>query len=347
MMRMPSPSLRGSISPTGLPAVDDDREPVQQHQADEPFPLELSSRSDARLGIRETFVHPRLGGIRSIGVLAEPQGRCGNIVWVVVPSFGMEQMYLQPLEVAAARRLAALGFPVLRYHGRGYGDSSVAPQEVDFGAHLSDTLDAIREALGRTGIARAGLIGARVGAAVAVLASQRVAVCAMALWDPITSGSSYLAATFRALMAEELAGGQRDTDTPREPAEALERRGLLEIQGNFPLTQASARGLESLDVVREVTGPVPDVLLVQVSRGPTPQVGLARLRDRLRMLGSRTTVEVVTDREAPLFGQQRFRSSGTGSKSDGQVALTAELVAATERWVAASFGETAARESAG
>jgi pimeloyl-ACP methyl ester carboxylesterase len=344
---MPSPSRRESTPRTDLPAVDDDREPVQRRPVAEPFPVELSSRIDASLGIRETFIHPRLGRIRSIGVLAEPLGKSGDLVWVVVPSFGMEQMYLQPLEVAAARRLSALGFPVLRYHGRGYGDSSVAPQEVDFGAHLSDTLHAIREALGRTGIARVGLMGGRVGAAVAVLASQRVAVSAMALWDPVTSGPHYLTATLRALMAEQLAGGQRDTDAPMEPTEALERRGLLEIQGNFPLTRASARGLASLDVVHEVTAPVPDVLLVQVSRGRTPQSGVERLRDRLRMLGSRTTVEVVTDREAPLFGQQRFRSSGQGSKSDGQVALTAELVATTERWVAASFGQTAATEAAG
>ena len=39
------------------------------------------------------------------------------------PSFAMEQIHLGRMEVVMARVLAAAGFPVLRYHGQGYGDS--------------------------------------------------------------------------------------------------------------------------------------------------------------------------------------------------------------------------------
>ena len=65
----------------------------------------------------ERFEPLELGGVSSLGVLSTPIGQHLDLGWVICHSFGMEQTYLQPLEVAMARSLAAQGFPVFRFQG--------------------------------------------------------------------------------------------------------------------------------------------------------------------------------------------------------------------------------------
>src|SRR5438105_5545724 len=81
----------------------------------------LPSYRDRRIGIEERFLQPVLAGDRTIAVLSTPLDGPRSLGWVICHSFGMEQIHLQPLEVAAARRLAAAGFPSLRFHAPGCG----------------------------------------------------------------------------------------------------------------------------------------------------------------------------------------------------------------------------------
>src|SRR6266700_317202 len=76
---------------------------------------------DSALQIRETFVQPRIGGAQTVGVLSTPLDSTPTGGWIICHSFALEHVYLQSMESAVARRLAATGFAVLRFHSQGYG----------------------------------------------------------------------------------------------------------------------------------------------------------------------------------------------------------------------------------
>ena len=116
----------------------------------------LRSYVDRGLGIQETFVQPLIGGGRTIGVLSGPLDSPPLGGWVVCHSFGLEQVYLQSLESALARRLAATGFAVLRFHGRGYGDSELGTEHISLRSHVDDAQDAARVLSEATGVERIG-----------------------------------------------------------------------------------------------------------------------------------------------------------------------------------------------
>src|SRR3954469_17569395 len=129
----------------------------------------LRSTEHRSLGIRETFVTPDIGGAPSVGVLAEPLERpVAYLGWVVCHSQGLEQRYVEPLEVDLARGLAARGFRVLRFYCQGYGDSFTLDVQPALSTHLSDTYEAV-ELVRDLGASKLGFIGSRYGAAVAAL----------------------------------------------------------------------------------------------------------------------------------------------------------------------------------
>src|SRR4051812_9224642 len=101
------------------------------------------SHRDTSGGYRERFVRLRVGTGLTFGVLSMPLGRPRGVAWVSCHSFGTEQLELQRLEAATARRLSAAGFPVLRFHCQGYGDSEDDPGGAGLSTQVTDTLDAM------------------------------------------------------------------------------------------------------------------------------------------------------------------------------------------------------------
>ena len=97
---------------------------------------------DPAAGYSEEFIQPRLGLGNTVAVLSTPLGPSASLGWVICHSFALEHVYLQPMETALARRLAATGFAVLRFHAQGYGDSELDSDQVTLHSHVEDTLDA-------------------------------------------------------------------------------------------------------------------------------------------------------------------------------------------------------------
>ena len=156
------------------------------------FALErLRYRESSHLGIREEFMRANLGGGNSVAVLSSPLGDRRALGWVICHSFGLEQGDLQSVETPLARQLSANGFPVLRYHGQGYGDSDFPAERVSLQSHLTDALDAAGTLTDKTGVSSVGLIGARFGATVASLIADRLNATALVMWDPVINGRSY------------------------------------------------------------------------------------------------------------------------------------------------------------
>ena len=107
-------------------------------------------------------------------------------------AFGMEQMHLSRLEVRIARRLAALGFPTLRYQGVGYGDSDGSSGDVTLSTHRRDLAEAASVLRELSGQDEVGLIGIRLGALVAAITADEVGAPLLGLIDPVVSGSHYV-----------------------------------------------------------------------------------------------------------------------------------------------------------
>jgi pimeloyl-ACP methyl ester carboxylesterase len=285
------------------------------------------------LGIEERFHQPTLAGDRTVAVLSTPLGGARPMGWVFCHSFGMEQMDLQPFEVAAARGLAGAGYPALRFYAPGYGDSSTLQMETAEDSHLRALLGAVEFLVQETGVPAVGLVGARFGGALAAMAADRSNATALVLWNPVVVGRLYANELLRAEAASSLVRSVETGEQAATPARILEEEGLVPVQGGaFPLRRAIYEWIRSIDLTGQLARFPGDSLVLQVSRGPTIRKDLRDLAERLEQLGGRCTLEAVTDEGASTFGFNRYRFTLEGTKQDAQAAISEAILSRTLRW---------------
>jgi pimeloyl-ACP methyl ester carboxylesterase len=307
----------------------------------DPALLERHRRfEDPRAGISEEFLRPTIGGARTIAVLTRPTGPSRDIGWVVCPSFGEEQAHLYRLEVMTARALAAAGFPALRFHGQGYGDSEGASRDVSLASHLADAADAVAVLREGTGLERVGVVGGLLGGTVAALTADRLGLPLMAMWQPACEGDSYVRSLLRGLTLSRLAG-RAAVEGPSSDAdeEGLRRRlaetGWLDVNG-FVLSAAAAAEIGRTDLGRELTGFRGRGLVVAVTRSGRVDPSLEALVARLQRLGGRAELSVVTDAQAALFGRTR-----SGGGVDLAYGLEDRIAGTTVEWCLRADGGSA------
>jgi len=293
----------------------------------------LSEVEDRRAGIRERFLRPTIGGGATVAVLSSPLGPARATGWVVCHSYGMEQVNLATHEVPIARALAAAGFPTIRYHGQGYGDSELPAEGVGLASHLRDAVDAA-EVLGETaGVTEIGFLGARFGGMVAALAADRTGAAALVAWEPVVRGRPYARSLLTLSVMLQLMHHQRDGGDAPDPEKELTRNGVLDVQG-FPLSREMYEELVALDLAESLGSFRGRSLIVQISPGPDPRPELERLVARLRELGGTSDLGVVVDDRANTFAEPRFRPISGGHKADIQAELGRTLLARTIEWCA-------------
>jgi len=92
-----------------------------------------------------------------------------------------------------AERLAAAGFPVLRFDYRGTGDSSGDEHESGrVAGWLSDVALAAEEVRARSGVGRVSLVGLRAGATLAAVAARANEVDSVVLWSGYPTGAAFV-----------------------------------------------------------------------------------------------------------------------------------------------------------
>jgi pimeloyl-ACP methyl ester carboxylesterase len=293
------------------------------------------------LGIAERFLTPTLGGGKTVAILSTPIGREPAAGWVLCHSYGLEQINLYALEVPLARTIAAAGNAVLRFHAQGYGDSAIPHEEVSLASHLSSAIDAVDVIRTEAGISEVGLFGARFGGAVAATAADRLAqdgvgISALALWEPMVRGRSYMQALARMSVLSELISSGRESGTARDPAEILRESGVLDVQG-FPLRQETFEEVSAVDLLQELRVFQGRSLVVQVSKGERVRPDLQRLMEHLQGLGGDATLEVVTDPKADRFGRPRYRGMANGTKADTQQSVADAIISMTATWCAGAL----------
>ncbi|MDP9342160.1 MAG: alpha/beta fold hydrolase [Actinomycetota bacterium] len=293
------------------------------------------SYRDTRLDIEERFLQPVLAGDRTVAVLSTSLAETRPMGWVFCHSFGMEQIDLQPFEVAAARQLAAAGYATLRFHAPGYGDSSTFQMETTEDSHLRALLDAVGLLVDQTGLSTVGLVGARFGGALAALAADRCQAAGLVLWNPVVLGRQYAAELLRVEAASSLIRSVETGERGPTPSRILAEEGLVPVQGGaFPLRKPIYEWIRSIDLTTQLTRFHGDSLVLQISRSPTIRKDLRELAERLEHKGGRCSLEAMTGEGASTFGFDRYRFTRHGTKKDVQTTISEAIVSRTVRWVA-------------
>lgn len=297
---------------------------------------------DPRSGVTERFLQPTFDGTRTVAVLSMPLSDPLPFGWIITHSFGMEQVHLAPLEVALARRLAAMGYPVLRFHARGCGDSEAPTETYTLRSHAEDTAKIAESLLESGAVERVGIIGGLLGGSMAAVAAAKVGAAGLILWEPIVRGTDYLQVLARSAMVVELANGTKAAAAEHDPLELLARAGVVDVQG-FPLRLEVADELRAFDLLGHDPSPLAAAsLILQIGRTDAPRAQLQRLADRIEARGGRGTLEVVNHADAWMFGQSRYRSVEKGGKLDRQESLSEAILERTLRWVrSGSFADAA------
>jgi pimeloyl-ACP methyl ester carboxylesterase len=129
-------------------------------------------------------------------------------------------------EVSLARRLAAAGVPVLRYHPRGTGHSDGARTDLTLDSLVADAAVVLDRARDQLGVDRLAVLATRFSALAAAEATRGTGT-PLALWEPVTRPRAYLRAGLRARAVARL-GSAGELE---EPGDELARQGWLDVLG--------------------------------------------------------------------------------------------------------------------
>lgn len=128
-------------------------------------------------------------GRRLFGCYHPPVGGGGLFGVVICNPLGAEYFPAHKTVRLLARHLAEHGIHVLRFDYFGTGDSDGSEADATIDSCVRDVCEALEELRDVGDTTRAGLIGIRAGAIVAVhAAAMHKGIARLVLWDPLTEG---------------------------------------------------------------------------------------------------------------------------------------------------------------
>jgi alpha-beta hydrolase superfamily lysophospholipase len=190
-----------------------------------------------------------------------PPGRSTDSAVVVCKPFGYEAICSHRGVRAFADAAASLGLPTLRFDYTGTGDSSeIDPAADQLEIWTSDVVAAVHEVRRLTGARRIYLLGFRLGALLAMLASARCdAIAGLVLVAPIVNGRRFV----RELRTMRLAATMG--------AEPYRDSGVMEVSG-FVLSAATIQALGNVDLKSPKLPPGAEMLVIDGSSMPLARV---------------------------------------------------------------------------
>jgi exosortase A-associated hydrolase 2 len=183
-------------------------------------------------GPSEESVEFESGGLTLRGVVHRPAHDPPAVGIVFVHPFAEEKKSAHRTFVEMARAAADAGCAVLRFDFRGCGDSDGLFEEADLQAWRADLRRAFALAKETLGRPRMGLLGLRLGAALAAeLAEEELELAFLLLWEPVADGERYLSLTMRRSMMRrkltEHEGGEALAEEGQEEAGEVDFDGYL------------------------------------------------------------------------------------------------------------------------
>jgi len=225
---------------------------------------------------------------------------------VHVHSYGIEQVATYRIEVEFARAAAAAGFPVLRFHMTGAGDSFGEFSEITIDGMVRDVVLAVRS-LEERGLAADGrapiLLGVRLGCDIAIRAAAALGgVRALILWEPVADPRAYLESILRSRIISALAQGQKSGDTVASLVETLTRDGVVDVLG-YPVHKRIYSEAAALEIGALPGGgpPARDALVVSIGKRQKPTARCAEIASRLAEVGARVETRELREDAAWQF----------------------------------------------
>ncbi|MGH2806114.1 MAG: serine aminopeptidase domain-containing protein [Actinomycetota bacterium] len=228
-------------------------------------------------------------------------------------------------EVLLARRLAATGIAVKRFHYRGSGHSDGATSAVTLQTMVDDALAAAAE-LERNGVGRIAFMGTRWGAVVAARAAATRGA-PLLMWEPVMQASRYFDEILRFRLMREINEDPTSSLVQQDLIDELHLTGNVDVLGHtleLSLFE-SAAGTSLAGLVDDSTSPA---LLVQIGVGRSLRKEYVALAAGMRSRGADVTTEVVVDREAWWISGDRWPVHETHPPTE-------KLVDATVAWATA------------
>ena len=192
------------------------------------------------------------------GLLHLPQGEeLADVGVVICNPFGYEATCAHRSIRAFAESACNLGITVLRFDYRGTGDSDdIDPSADQLEAWTEDVCSAVAELRRLTGLRQVCVLGIRLGALLAISATQQGAVVDGAiLIAPIVNGQKYLRELHRIRLGSNLTAG---SDPPPE------ERGLnasMDVSG-FSLSAATVAAIARIQIDHSARPPAPRTLII-------------------------------------------------------------------------------------
>ncbi len=183
---------------------------------------------------------------------------------VICASWGSEYQYAHRALRVLATRLAERGLHVLRFDYSGTGDSWGDTSDADVSRWTQDASLAIQELRAISSVQQVSVVGLRLGALVAAIASsERADVRRVAMWDPVHDGPEW------AQRMQASTTGQVDT-TASHPVEF----------GNRLVSPALLRQFLAVGPDRYPGAPAEQVLLLHTIKGePSAEPRLRHIRN--------------------------------------------------------------------
>ncbi len=225
---------------------------------------------------------------------------------VHVHSYGIEQVASYRIEVEFARAAAAAGFPVLRFHMSGAGDSFGEFSEMTIDGMVSDVVLAARnlEERGLAGENRAPiLLGVRLGCDIAIRAASALGgVRALILWEPVADPRAYIESILRSRIISALAQGRKSGNTVASLVEKLNRDGVVDVLG-YPVHSRLYAEASTLAIGALPGGapPARDALVVSIGKRQKPTARCAEIARRLEETGARAEIRELREETAWQF----------------------------------------------
>jgi len=205
------------------------------------------------------------------GVLHIPVSHNLNCGFVFCHPFAEEKLWSHRVFVSFARKLVEMGYTVLRFDHRGYGDSDGAFSDMNVQAYVRDITAAIDHLQNsQQNLNSIGLFGYRLGASFALSVCQQQEVSGpVILWDPIVDGNRYMQEFLRSHLSTQLAVYGEVKEDREQLVQNMNKGEYVNVEG-YDLAIEQFNSISEINL-KNVTNNKGKFLIVQVGRTEKPK----------------------------------------------------------------------------
>ncbi len=200
-------------------------------------------------------------------VTHEPKQAVRRGAFIFCHPFVEEKLWSHRAYVSFARNLSSLGYLVIRFDMRGYGDSSGDFIDISLAESIKDTLDVI-DYVQRTyeDIEGISLFGLRLGATIAALVAEECnCISKLVLWEPVVRGDRYMQEFLRSNLAAQMLDGGEVKNTRDDLVQEMKNGTPVNVEG-YPLTYRCYSDVSDINLLARDRYPDAPCLINQIVR---------------------------------------------------------------------------------